>query len=253
MQTQTNIALIPVEGDLDVRSVPALRRQIERLISNGCRRIVLNLAGSGYVDSAGMGLVLFEFKHMRRLGGLISLINVPPLAYRCFARLRMTDLVPISRSGEAKVVTSLDPSTLPLWRTTFRVRPGSNDPLGEARRSLTELLDDLPFTPDEAFDLTLAVGEALGNAWDHTSGDCVLVTVAAYPDRSCVDVADCGEGFESQEALDVTAANDGPDDEFAERGRGIQLMRLLADSVEISPKTSGQGTVVHLVKLFGAA
>ena len=35
-----------------------------------------------------------------------------------------------------------------------------------------------------------------------------------------------------------------------ERGRGIKLMRLLADSVSIHLKRSGQGTVVRLVKLL---
>ena len=34
-----------------------------------------------------------------------------------------------------------------------------------------------------------------------------------------------------------------------ERGRGIKLMRLLVDDVDIRPKPSGKGTVVRLVKL----
>ena len=93
--------------------------------------------------------------------------------------------------------------------------------------------------------MKLACGEALGNAVDHTCEGGVLVTVAAYPDRACVEVSDCGRGFQI------------PDDEeppetgaFAERGRGIRLMRLLADSVSISLKQGGGGTVVRLVKLL---
>ena len=69
--------------------------------------------------------------------------------------------------------------------------------------------------------------------------------VAAYADRVVVDVADCGQGFSL-----------GPDEELpevatdAERGRGIKLMRMLADSASISPKSTGEGSVTHLVKLF---
>ena len=48
------------------------------------------------------------------------------------------------------------------------------------------------------------------------------------------------------------AAADAGEDSFAERGRGIKLMRLLADSVTIGPKTSGSGTVVRLVKMYSA-
>ena len=110
------------------------------------------------------------------------------------------------------------------------------------------LLSSLPFSPDGVFDMTLASGEALGNAVDHTCGGGVLVTVAAYPDRAIVDVADCGAGFSlgaDEEAPEVAAD--------AERGRGIRLMRLLADSVSIEQKSTGEGTVVRLVKLFDAS
>ena len=61
-------------------------------------------------------------------------------------------------------------------------------------------------------------------------------------------MTDCGCGFEL--AGDEEPPETGP---CAERGRGIRLMRLLADSVSIAHKSSGEGTVVRLVKLFGTA
>ena len=89
--------------------------------------------------------------------------------------------------------------------------------------------------------MCLAVGEALGNAVDHTCEGGVLATVSAYPDRAIVEVTDCGQGFIPED--------DEPDVPLcAERGRGIKLMRLLADSLVISQKPTG-GTVVRLVKL----
>ena len=245
MSDMANIALVTVEGDLDVRTVPALRRRIDRLVAGGCRRIFLNMAGARYVDSAGMGLILTELRRMRAAGGLLSLMNVSPQAYQALRRMRVFDFMPVSRAGERRAVDALDPSVLPEWRTTFRVDAAA---LGEARERVGELLSTLPFSPDEVFDLTLASGEALGNAVDHTCGGGVLATVAAYPDRVTIDVADCGEGFELGENEEPPAT--GP---CAERGRGIRLMRLLADSVSIAHKSTGDGTVVRLVKLFDGA
>ena len=69
-----------------------------------------------------------------------------------------------------------------------------------------------------------------------------------YPDRVVVEVTDCGEGFEP--AGEGCAGEVGDAGATLERGRGIKLMRMLADSVEIGPKTSGEGTVVRLVKLI---
>lgn len=241
MPSNVNIALVPVEGDLDVTTVPAVRRRIERLVTAGCRRVFVNMADVGYVDSAGLGLILTELRRMRSLGGLLSLINVSDQVYLALRRMRMLDYMPVRRAHANSRVTSLDPSVLPLWRMTFRADEGG---LSEARERVGELLESMPFSADEVFDMKLACGEALGNAIDHTCEGGVLVTVAAYPDRALVEVSDCGCGFEVGDGEDLPET--GP---FAERGRGIRLMRLLADSVSISLKRTGEGTVVRLVKL----
>lgn len=241
MSGSVNIAIVPVEGDLDVTSTPAVRRRIERLAAHGCRRIFVNMADVGYVDSAGLGLILSELRHLRRLGGLLSLINVSDQLYLALRRMRMLDFMPVRRARAVSRVTSLDPSVLPLRRMTFRVDERT---LSEARGRVGELLATMPFSPDDVFDMKLACGEALGNAVDHTCEGGVLVTVVAYPDRALVEVSDCGCGFEVPDdgELPETGA-------FAERGRGIKLMRLLVDSVSISLKRAGEGTVVRLVKL----
>ncbi len=243
MHDTVNIALVNVNGDLDVTTVSSVRQRIDALVAQGCRRIFLNMAGATRVDSAGMGLILSELRRMRRLGGLLSLSNVSPAVYLMLCRMRMVDYLLVSRVDVRCEVNELDPSVLPRRRTTFRV---DAEALGGARDRVSELLGSLPLTPDEVFDMTLASGEAVGNAVDHTCEGGVLVTVAAYADRVVVDVADCGCGFvPDQEACGADERNP-----WAERGRGIRLMRLLADSVTISSKSAGQGTVVRLVKLF---
>lgn len=241
MNSEANIAQVCVDGDLDVRSVPKLRRWIDGLIDSGCRRIVVNMAKAERADSAGLGLILTELRKMRSVGGLISLTNVSARVYQSLSLMRMLDFVPISRAGAATEVPELSPGALPEWRTTFRV---DAQRLAYARSRLEELLEELPLSETDVFDINLASGEAVGNAVDHACADGVLVTVAAYADRVMVDVADCGAGFEPEVAI---ARGQDPD---AERGRGIKLMRLLADSVTISPKTTGEGTVVRLVKMF---
>lgn len=244
MDASVNIGLVDVSGDLDVSSVPSVRRRLDALIASGSRRIFMNMADVGYVDSAGMALILTELRRVRALGGLLSLINVSSQLYRALSLMRMVDFMPVSRAGARRTVTALDPSVLPCWRTTFRV---GEDELSSARDRLSRLLVDLPLSSDDVFDMTLACGEALGNAVDHTCGGGVLATVAAYPDRVSVEVTDCGCGFslgEDEEPPDVGPAS--------ERGRGIRLMRLLADSVSIAPKQTGEGTVVRLVKLYDA-
>lgn len=225
---------------MDVRSVSRVRGTIDDLISSGCRRIILNLADTTFVDSAGMALILLEVRKMRSVGGLLSLTNVPARVMRALKMSRLVDYIPVSGGSSRPKVHELDPSVLPLWRTSV---PVDENGLTAARNRVEQLLGTLPLPSDDVFDMTLAVGEALGNAVDHTDGRGVLATVAAYPDRAIVEVTDCGEGYRlGPDEEPVSAGGD-------ERGRGIKLMRLLADSVSIDVRPSGVGTVVKLVKL----
>ena len=238
MPESTHIAVLPLESDLDVTSAPQVQAQIERLIAQGCRRIILNLSEASYIDSAGMGMLFSEIRHMRKVGGLLSLIGVSPDIYRSLKILRLVDAMPVSMAGSSTDVPALDIDQTPIWRTSFAVPA---DSLASARNRIAELAASRKLSADELFDLKLAAGEALGNAIDHTCAKGVLASVAAYVDRVVVEVSDCGEGFSPKDVR--------PADSFAERGRGIALMRLLADAVSIAPKPSGTGTVVRIVKL----
>lgn len=246
MHETADILVIPVEGDLDVTMVGRLRGYLKKRVDAGCRRIIFNLANTARVDSLGMSLILATSRYVRKAGGLLSLVNVSPQVYRSLCICRLVDFIPVSGSAPKPPIPALDPAVRPLWRATMRVDPAK---LCQARGRMEELLGKVSgLTPDELFDLTLAGGEALGNAVDHTCAEGVLLTVSVYPDRAVVEVSDCGEGFDPK---DCQCLQEGEEDSglALERGRGIKLMRLLADSVEIAPKPSGKGCVVRLVKM----
>ena len=75
MEICPNIAVVRLDGDLDVTSVPRVKRFVEKLIDDGCRRIILNMSQVAVIDSAGMGLVLCEVRRMRSVGGLLSITD----------------------------------------------------------------------------------------------------------------------------------------------------------------------------------
>ncbi len=67
----------------------------------------------------------------------------------------------------------------------------------------------------------------------------LYATITGYEDRVIIEVSDSGCGFDEEE---IKASK-------IERGRGIKLMRLLCDSVSITRKETGSGTV-RLTKLY---
>ena len=58
------------EGDLQVKD------RIKDLLSDGQRRILLNLADVNYIDSAGLGALISSYTTARREGGSLKLVNL---------------------------------------------------------------------------------------------------------------------------------------------------------------------------------
>ena len=70
---------------------------------------------------------------------------------------------------------------------------------------MAELLESLPLRRDERYDVALALGEALGNAYDHAGGVGCILTVQAYGDRVVLEVLDRGVGYSIDGASEPVA------------------------------------------------
>ena len=91
-------------------------------------------------------------------------------------------------------------------------------------------------------DVTLALTEACTNVLKHSGpGDEYEVTLRLDDSTCSIEVRDVGRGFDFATLADEDAGME------AERGRGVQLMRLLVDRVHFQSKPEA-GSVVHLEK-----
>jgi serine/threonine-protein kinase RsbW len=91
-------------------------------------------------------------------------------------------------------------------------------------------------------DVSLALTEACTNVLKHSGpGDEYEVTVTMHDDVCSISVTDVGRGFD----FDTLQTGDASTE--AERGRGVQLMKLLVDRVHFVSKPEA-GSVVHMEK-----
>ena len=100
----------------------------------------------------------------------------------------------------------------------------------EARGELARLLAERRW-PGDVDAVLLVVHEAIVNAHSHAGGP-PQVRVWFEGDTICVELSDAGPGF------DVPQATPMPDPR-AESGRGLWLMRQMADQVEVRRDPSG--------------
>lgn len=235
-----DITLIAPGADIDIAMVPSLRRRVDEAVAAGGTRIIVNCQDVGFIDSSGLAFLLSAARDLGRRGGMLSLVNASADVVRFLQIARLIDALHVSAADKPPVPV-LAPDASPLWSKSVSVRSGVEN-LGYYRHRVVEMLEELSLGSNDRYDVALAVGEALGNAYDHAGGTGIVMTVRAYADRVVIEVADTGRGFE-------LAADEVPL-ESEERGRGIKLMRMLVDSVEVRRRTDASGTIVCLIKLM---
>ncbi len=110
------------------------------------------------------------------------------------------------------------------------------------RQIVAQSLGVLGVTPASVSDIEVALTEACSNVLRHSGGDDVYEVLVGLDDaQAVIEVVDTGRGFDAAGLGHTDAVPS------AERGRGIQLMRALVDSVHFVQREE-KGTVVHLEK-----
>ncbi len=90
--TASGIATIAPEGRLTAVAAPQLRQAVQQSIDGGTARIVVDMAGTEFVDSSGLGALIGALKAARLAGGDLRIAAVPE-AVRTVLRLTNLDRV----------------------------------------------------------------------------------------------------------------------------------------------------------------
>lgn len=67
--TQSGVLVIRPEGRLNMVAAPALRKELHALVDKGNSRIVVDLSGTEFIDSSGLGALISGLKAARQAGG----------------------------------------------------------------------------------------------------------------------------------------------------------------------------------------
>ena len=70
------VTLVEVEGQLIVGNRQELKQQVLEQLEGGDRKFVIDFAGTGYIDSSGLGVLVSLSKKIREQGGELRLSNL---------------------------------------------------------------------------------------------------------------------------------------------------------------------------------
>ena len=74
-----HVTVVDISGRIVLGDeIGALRDTVRDLVSQGKKRIILNLANVDYIDSSGVGELVGSFTSVRNGGGELKLLNLTP-------------------------------------------------------------------------------------------------------------------------------------------------------------------------------
>lgn len=76
-RTHGDVVVLELKGSLVIgEPVEEFRRKIDEAIKGGRTRVALDMRGTDYIDSSGMGFLVVAHKVARDAGGMLALFNL---------------------------------------------------------------------------------------------------------------------------------------------------------------------------------
>lgn len=97
-ETDSNVAVITVEGQLIVANRQELKQILQDALDRGVRRFVIDFTPTAYIDSSGLGALVSISKRVREAGGDLRLAGLNEDLRSLFELTKLDTLFAISDS-----------------------------------------------------------------------------------------------------------------------------------------------------------
>lgn len=107
----TDSFVVAVAGELDIGTSERFEQELDALLDDGARRLVVDLLGITFLGSVGLGLLTRAAKRTRELGGECVVVSDDPRILRVFEITGLDRVFRIERSLMEAVAQLVGPST----------------------------------------------------------------------------------------------------------------------------------------------
>lgn len=95
-----DVTIVQVEGQLIVGNRQELKQKVLDEVERGSRKILIDFASAGYIDSSGLGVLVSLAKRLRELGGDLRLANLNDDLQTLFELTKLDSLFQIADTRE---------------------------------------------------------------------------------------------------------------------------------------------------------
>jgi anti-anti-sigma factor len=95
--------VVLLKGKLDAGSSPELEKEIDRLLTEGEKHLILDLAELGYISSAGLRIILSGSKKLKNKEGSLYVSSLGSMVREVFEVSGFSSIIPIFASTDEAV------------------------------------------------------------------------------------------------------------------------------------------------------
>ena len=100
-RTEGDVTVVKLEGRIDAISAPRVKEELQELVESGQVRLIVNLDAIGFIDSAGLGVLVSCLRRCASAGGDLRLAEVPSFCRSIFELTRLTRVFDVTETEEA--------------------------------------------------------------------------------------------------------------------------------------------------------
>ncbi|PKH06557.1 STAS domain-containing protein [Moritella sp. Urea-trap-13] len=88
------IIILPIATDLDTEHVMSIQPSLEALVDDHAENIILDFSKVTFIDSTGIGAIVFLFKRLTSQRRTLSLLKVSGQPHKLMTMLRVENAIP---------------------------------------------------------------------------------------------------------------------------------------------------------------
>ncbi|MFT5806960.1 MAG: anti-sigma B factor antagonist [Moritella dasanensis] len=94
LRPHDGIIILPIATDLDTEHVVSIQPSLEALVDDHAENIILDFTHVTFIDSTGIGAIVFLFKRLTSQRRTLSLLKVSGQPHKLMTMLRVENAIP---------------------------------------------------------------------------------------------------------------------------------------------------------------
>jgi anti-anti-sigma factor len=111
-QQDNSVVIVEMTGEIDVQTSPAMKRYLLKLIDRAIIKLVIDFRDVEFLDSSGLGVLVYVLKRVRRAGGAFVLTGLSRNLLGMFQLVGFTKVMWICHDTNAAIALFEDMATV---------------------------------------------------------------------------------------------------------------------------------------------